>query len=179
MAEPNPPGLIFGDIPQADSGGNEAMPRFGGRESPGDTIHFEVDGEPRSVQTDENGFWDFSSPELGNGEHEFEMWTENAAGERSESVEWEANINATENDRRFQRERNEQWDESGRDAWHQQNAPAGAAGGGGSGSGSGRPLVPPTAIPNPGGGSGQPGGAGGTSVAGLEKGNQAGVRVLD
>jgi len=184
MADPQTPSTIFGDIPQSDAGTNDAMPRFGGRTNPGERVHVEIDGKEHIIESDDNELWDFSSPELANGDHEFEMWTENAAGDRSDSVEWETDVQASENDRREQRERNEQWDESGRPAWQQENDPAAATGAGGGSAGGGgsqgRPLVPPTAIPNPGGGGRPPGtgGAGGIGVAGVEKGNQPGARVM-
>jgi hypothetical protein len=176
MADPQPPSFIFNDMPLGDGASNEAMPRFGGRANPGEFVHFEIDGEDHVVQAGEAGLWDFSSPELANGDHEFEAWTQNAQGERSESVEWENSVNATENDRRWQRDRNEQWDQSGRAAWEADNSG----------------LTPPTPIsaggggqrPTTGGGGGgtgmstMPGGGTPTPVSGVEKGNQPGARVM-
>ncbi len=181
MADPQSPSLIFNDMPMTEGGGgNEAMPRMGGQANAGERIHIEIDGEEHIVQPNENGMWDFTSPELSNGDHEFEMWTENAEGDRSETVEWESSVEASENDRRAQRHRNEQWDESGRAAWEADNAgltPPQPVSAGGSGSGPGSTGGRP---PSGGGASGA--GGGGTSrtqpqVAGPEKGNQPAVRA--
>ena len=172
MPDPQTPSTIFGDVPTyGSSGTNEAMPRFGGQANPGESIHIEIDGEEHIIQPDDNGMWDYSTPELSNGEHEFEMWSENQEGDRSDSAEWETDVSSTENDREWQRQRNEDWSESGRDAWRDENSdltstPVSAGGGGGQTTGGGS-------------GSGRSGGGGtGTPEAGVEKGNRPGARVM-
>ncbi len=173
MPDPQTPSTIFGGQNTMTGGTNDAMPQFGGRANPGESVHVSVDGQEQTVTQDENGMWDYSSPELANGEHEFEMWSENEAGDRSDSVEWESDVSSGDADRASQRARNEQWEESGRDDWQEENSgltptPVSAGGGGG-----GQP-------PPGGSGSGGSGGGGRTPpVGGVEKGNQPGPVVMD
>jgi len=185
MPDPQTPSTVFGGDNMMGGGTNEAMPQFGGIANPGESIHISVDGNEHIIQPDENGMWDFNTPELSNGDHEFEMWSENATGDRSDSVEWDSSVSATENDREWQRARNEQWDETGKHEWREQNegtpTPASAGGGGGQQEGEGEGAGDGGQSTGGSGGSGAGGSGGGgtgTPVAGVEKGNQPGVRVM-
>jgi large repetitive protein len=110
MGEPEFTGTFINDvIPGQDVSTNEAMPRFGGRANPGDVMMVSVDGETTQVAPDPNGYWEFETPELANGEHELEMWVENEAGESSDPIEWEVDVESSEQDRNWQRARNKEW----------------------------------------------------------------------
>ena len=177
MPDPQTPSTVFGDQNMMGGATNEAMPQFGGIANPGESIHISVDGEERMIQPDENGLWDYQTPELNNGEHEFEMWSENMEGDRSDAVEWESDVGASENDRASQRHRNEQWEGAGRHEWRDQNSgltPTPVVPGGGGGQTT-------TGGGEPGGGTRpRTGGVGGSTpaVSGLEKGNQPGPTVM-
>jgi len=129
MPDPAPPTLSAGDLYVGGGGGaggpgtsnmgmaagtQDAMPRFSGTAAPGERVVLEVDGEPVTYQdADAEGGWDFSSPELDDGRHSFEMYTENADGERSDSWEWESTVSSTPEQRAIQAARNEAWRNSG------------------------------------------------------------------
>lgn len=193
MPEPSTPSLIFGDtlvgggpdhfFPNQGGGSSnggmargtdDAMPRFGGRTEPGETVTVVVDGElSTDVTADENGLWSFTSPEVDNGEHSYEMWSENAAGERSDSLEWDSEVFAGEADRIKQRERNDEWRGSGEQGWKDQNSgltstPVSAGGGGGGTQGGGGGGTPGS------GGTDAPGVHPKTPLEGFEKGNAPG-----
>ena len=179
---PQPPSTIVHDSqPGIDAATNEAMPRFGGRANPGETIKISVDGETTTVAPTPNGSWEWTSPELANGEHEFEMWTEDAEGNESDHIEWENDIDADEQTREWQRARNEQWKQQGAQEFLGANdaltppKPISAGGGGAP-----EPMTDPAPTgptqerPQTGdAGGGAPGGAGAgaPSPQGLEKGN--------
>ena len=183
-----PPSTILSDSdPGQSRGTNEAMPRFGGRAEPGQTIHLSVDGESQGIVPTPSGFWETSVGELEDGEHEYELWAEDADGNRSESIEWTNDVQADPNDRSAQRARNSEWTAGGAQKLIQDNEQAMG----------GRPLTPPRPVTGGGGGQPQPGdgapegsgGGGGASAeprtatgagagsgagaapAGLEKGN--------
>lgn len=190
MPDLSPPSTIVHDsAPGQSLGTNEAMPRFGGRAEPGQTVHLSVDGESQTIVPTPSGFWETSVGELADGEHEYELWTEDANGNRSDSIEWTNDVQADPNDRRAQRARNSEWTGGGAQKWLQDNEQAMG----------GPPLTPPRPVTG-GGGGGQPqpgdgapegsgsgGGSDGTSTgprtatgagsgtgaapAGLEKGN--------
>lgn len=160
---PDTPSLIFGDTNVGGHGfgdggtqnagmassTNDAMPRFGGRANPGERIFLKVGDRTMHTDADENGMWDIATPELDDGDHDFKMWSEDGAGNASEAMEWETSVQANAEDRASQRYRNQQWRESGRDEWRDQNAgltptpvSAGSGGtataaGGGTGTGAG------------------------------------------
>jgi len=129
MPDPAPPNLSASDLYVGGGGGaggpgtsnrgmsartNDAMPRFSGTAAPGERVVLEIDGEPAWYQdADAEGGWDFSSPELADGSHSFEMYTENADGDRSDSWEWDSAVSATPEQRANQRARNEAWKNSG------------------------------------------------------------------
>ncbi len=73
MPEPQTPSTFLGSQNVGAGATNEAMPQFGGRANPGESVHISIDGEEHIIQPDENGMWDYQSDELSNGEHEFEM----------------------------------------------------------------------------------------------------------
>jgi len=180
---PQPPSTIVHDSqPGIDAATNEAMPRFGGRANPGETIKISVDGDTTTVAPTPNGSWEWTSSELANGEHEFEMWTEDAEGNESDHIEWENDIDADEQTREWQRARNEQWKQQGAQEFLGANdaltppKPISAGGGGGAP----EPMTDPAPTgptqerPQTGdAGGGAPGGAGAgaPSPQGLEKGN--------
>ncbi len=193
MPDPQPPSTIFSDSrPGVSTGTNEAMPRFGGRVDPGQTVHMSVDGNETTIApTPGGGVWEHTVKELDNGEHEFEMWTEDAHGNRSDSIEWTNDVQSDATDRANQRARNDQWQRGGEGAkWLEENdrfaqgltPPRPITGGGG-----GAPQPMPGDGPAAGGGGGDAGSqprtptgsgigsdaAAGTppTAAGLEKGN--------
>jgi Big-like domain-containing protein len=115
MPEPSQPSFIDNDTAggtSADSlanGGmaantNAALPHYSGMANPGETVRFSIDGQEHIVETNESGGWEFTSPELKNGDHDFEVWAETATGERSSSRSWETNVQATEEERQKQQE---------------------------------------------------------------------------
>lgn len=65
---------------------------YAGQEAHDVEIHFTVDGAEHIVQVDESGKWEFESPELENGSHQFELWSVDPSGRRSDSWSWEANL---------------------------------------------------------------------------------------
>jgi hypothetical protein len=65
---------------------------YAGQEAHDVEIHFTVDGSEFVVQVDESGQWEFESPELANGSHQFELWSVDPSGRRSDSWSWEANL---------------------------------------------------------------------------------------
>ena len=179
---PQPPSWIFADAtPGQSTATNEAMPRFGGKANPGETIRVSVDGETTTIAPTPAGTWEWTAPELADGEHEFEMWTEDAEGNESDHIEWENDVQASAQDREW-RARNEEWKQSGaRDFLDQNDHPQGTppramTGGGG---GAQQPLTDPAPTGptqerpqtggSPGGGTSSSGGA--PSPQGLEKGN--------
>jgi len=137
MPEPSQPEVQFGRF---EPGLRDAMPLFGGRAQPGETIYLETDdGTRASTRADENGLWTLASPELDDGERSFELWAENANGERSEGLEWDSELFAGEFDRAEQRRRNEEWALEGQQRWRAANSgltstPV-SAGSGGTGAG--------------------------------------------
>ena len=148
------------------------MPRFGGRGEPGETVFLDIDGDTYHGTTDADGFWDISAPELDDGDHDFELWTESSTGDRSSAQEWQTNVSANDDDRAAQRDRNSDWARGGRDNWRADNGgltstPVSAGGGGTGGQG---------------GGGGGAGGGAGTAAGGqtetpagdFEKGNSPG-----
>ena len=183
MPDLQPPSWILADsTPGTSSGTNEAMPRFGGRVDPGQEVHVSVDGQETTIAPTGDGTWTWTSPELANGEHDFEMWTEDTAtGDRSDSHEWTNDVDASEQDRSWQRARNEDWNKPGGGAEQFINENDKMAGvpprpiTGGGGGGAGQPMTDP----QPGGGSGAGSGSqtgtstpgGGGAPQGLEKGN--------
>lgn len=176
---PEVPSWILADSqPGQNASTNEAMPRFGGRANPGETIKISVDGETTSIQPTPNGTWEWTSPELENGSHDFEMWSEDAEGNESDHVDWENHVEADAQTREWQRARNQQWNEQGaRDFLDQNDAltPPRPITGGGGGGGAPQPMTDPvpgstTGTPSSTTGAGSSAG-GGTSPQGLEKGN--------
>ncbi|MDO9444182.1 MAG: Ig-like domain-containing protein [Dehalococcoidia bacterium] len=179
---PQSPSWIFADsTPGQDMATNEAMPRFGGKVNPGETVRVSVDGETTTISPTPNGTWEWASPELADGAHDFEMWTEDADGNESDHVEWENDIQADAQTREWQRARNRQWNEQGaREFLDQNDHPTGTpprpiTGGGGQQSvPDPQPTGPTQERPQTGGSSGGSGAltAGGSpSPQGLEKGN--------
>lgn len=194
------PSTIFSDSsPGVTQATNEAMPRFGGRVEPGQQVHISVDGNDTLVTTTAEGTWTHAVSELQNGDHDFEMWTEDANRNTSDKIEWSNSVDADAATRASQRQRNTEWHGGGAERFINDNdqfardtrRPPTATGGGGGG----QPMtdpVPPTAT---GGGSagrtatgqGMSGGGGqaadgptGTppTAQGLEKGNSgSGVAV--
>ncbi|MGE3960403.1 MAG: Ig-like domain-containing protein [Dehalococcoidia bacterium] len=174
---PQPPSWIVADsTPGQDVATNEAMPRFGGKANPGETIKISVDGETTTIAPTPGGSWEWTAPELANGDHEFEMWTEDADGNESDHIEWENNVEADAQTREWQRARNDEWKKSGAREFLDQNdglpgtPPRPITGGGG-----GAPQQPLT-DPMPGSpfgsaGSGSTAAGGGSSPQGFEKGN--------
>ncbi len=153
------------------------MPRFGGRIDPGQSVHISVDGEETTIAPTPSGSWTHTVPELDDGEHEFEMWTEDGHGGKSDSIEWTNDVQAGAEDRASQRQRNQQWRQRGAQQFLEENdkfaqqpltPPRTATGGGGA------PSAETTGV-MPGGGGVTESGPGGsstpTSPAGLEKGN--------
>jgi hypothetical protein len=186
-----PPSTIIQDItPGVNQGTNESMPRFGGRVEPGQQVVISVDGNETTIAPTPDGTWTYTSPELGNGDHEFGLWTEDAHGNTSDKLEWENNIQADAADRAVQRQRNDRWRNgeaeqflNGNDQLARDTRRPPTATGGGSGGGQ-QPMtdpVPPTPSSGGrtatgqgmGGGSGQTDGPTGTppTAQGLEKGN--------
>ncbi len=182
---PQPPSWILADsTPGQNAATNEAMPRFGGRANPGETIKISVDGETTTIAPTPNGSWEWTAPELANGDHEFEMWSEDADGNESDHIEWENNVDADAQTREWQRARNDEWNRGGGarrflDENDRMGTPPRPMTGGGGGSGSGgQPLTDPASggsgetRPQTGGSAGgAPGAGSGPSPQGFEKGN--------
>ncbi len=169
MPDISPPSTIFSDSTPGESlGTNEAMPRFGGRAEPGQTVHLSVDGESMTIVPTPSGFWEASVGELADGEHEYELWAEDASGNRSDSIEWTNDVQADPNDRRAQRARNDRWNQGEAQKWIQDNEQAAG----------GPPLTPPRPVtgggqPEPMPGDGAPGSGSGGSASGAGGGTSA------
>lgn len=164
---PDAPSFILTDAnPGVSKGSNDAMPIFGGHVNPGETVVVSVDGNVTGIGAG-SGNWEFSAPELADGEHDFEVWVEDAQGNRSESVEWTDDVQADESTRREQRARNVAWQQGGAQAWVDSEYSRRG----------GQPLTPPRPItggggaqqvtdPVPGSGSGSSTGGGRTPTTG-------------
>lgn len=192
---PTPPDFIFADSqPGQDKQTNDTAPRFGGRVNPGDVVRFDIDGETTTVTPDSDGLWSYTAPQMDNGEHDFSVWTEDAAGDTSDSVDWHDVVEATPDDRVRDNARNDAWDRGGYEDWVRQNQQfmrehtqgGSGSGGGGGGGGGGQPLTPTPTTPvgggrqptgDPSSGQGSSGGGSGTATGvpptpiGVEKGN--------
>ena len=185
------PSWVFADSTPGQSGGtNEAMPRFGGRADAGQTIHLSVDGNETTIVPTPDGSWTHTVPELANGEHDYEMWTEDANGDTSDTIEWTDDVDASPESRAAQQARNSEWQQGGAGQFLEANDRIARGE---------QPLTPPRPITGGGGGAPQPmadnhapgatdvpagiggvrggsdsggsGGGGGGQPAGLEKGN--------
>ncbi len=77
------PVLIFSDAePGYSNITNQAMPRFGGMADPGQTIQISVDGNTVGVTATPSGTWEYTGAELPDGDHDYEMWTVDADGNK-------------------------------------------------------------------------------------------------
>lgn len=180
---PQPPSWIFADSePGQSTATNEAMPRFGGKANPGEVVKISVDGTTTTIAPTPGGTWEWTSPELADGEHEFEMWTEDARGNESDHIEWENDVQADADARAWQRARNHEWNEHGARDFLDQNdqltPPRPITGGGqqpgadpAPESGTGGSSGSTQQRPQTGGGGGAPAAGGAPSPVGLEKGN--------
>lgn len=173
---PQPPSWIpgidgaIGCEPGSSGQTNNSWPVWGGTGlEPGTTVKFDIDGMEYEANVDENGTWDFTPPEaLSEGEHEFEMWTEDrATGEQSDRVEWESTVRSSADDRAGDAERVRDWRERGRHRFRELNRPVT-----GSGTAGGEDLVSTGGIGAPRGSGFEKGTPGASSAQGLEKGNQ-------
>ena len=143
MPDPVTPSLGGSDLYVGGSGGaegtpnmgmaastNDAMPRFEGMAGPGDRVVLAVDGEPVMYQdADADGAWDLAAPELDDGSYDFELYSENADGVRSDPWEWQTDIKSDWTRRRDQRERNEEWRKAGPNKERLKSTPVSAGSG--------------------------------------------------
>ena len=192
-----PPSWILADSrPGLDAGTNDAMPRFGGRVQPGQSVELTIDGNGVGITPTADGSWTYAVPELDNGEHEFGMRVhDTTTGDSSPPITWTNDVQASPEDREWQRQRNQEWRRPGggaekfldeNDAIARTGRALRSSTGGGGGGGGQPPMTdpaPPSAS-NPGrtatGGGGSAGGGGtptdgpggnGPTAQGLEKGN--------
>jgi len=136
MPEPTLPTVLLNDMAYTGSMAGrgvpprttETQPRFAGKGNPGEKVFFRqvasdgtLEDQEFDVLVDEDGLWNFTSPELANKHYEFEMWTQNEDGEESSRHEWETTVSANKQERDAQRARNEEWESTQQEQWRETN----------------------------------------------------------